>query len=268
MSGPEVVEGVAVHRDVVHLQVEGYRPLSLDLYVPVGGPRGLCVYTHGGGWLRGSRRNGPGPLSPTSDRLFVRAAQRGLAIASVDYRLTGEARFPAQMNDVDAAIGWLDGHREEYGIGEAPLVTWGVSAGGQLAALRALSSSQPAARACALWYSVTDLRTMPVIPVDDGPSREQRLLGGTVEQAPILAAKGSPVAQVHAGAPPFLILHGDQDKAVPSSQSSQLHSALLAAGATSSYEVMPGYDHMFAGMSDSTVDGLVDRTVSFLLSHV
>ena len=61
-------DGVAIHRDVVHRQVEGYRPLALDLYVPTGPVRAVCVYTHGGGWLRGSRRVGPGPLSPTSSR--------------------------------------------------------------------------------------------------------------------------------------------------------------------------------------------------------
>lgn len=257
-------DGVTVHRDVVHRQVEGYRPLALDLYLPVAEPGAVCVYVHGGGWMRGSRRVGPGPLSPTSSQHFVRAASQGLAIASVDYRLSGEARFPAQRDDIDSAIEFLESSRERFGLGGAPLVTWGVSAGGQLAALRALTD--PGVRACALWYPATDLRTMPAFPVDDGPSREHRVMGGTPEELPQAYAEASPVTHVSPTAPPFLMLHGDQDQAVPSTQSSTLHDALTAAGASSTLELVAGYDHLFAGMPLDDVESLVDRTVSFLLA--
>ncbi len=71
------VDGVAIHRDVVHTRVEGYRPLALDLYLPDAGAAAVCVYAHGGGWRVGSRRNGPGPLSPTSGQWLARMAQRG-----------------------------------------------------------------------------------------------------------------------------------------------------------------------------------------------
>ncbi|MFN8156236.1 MAG: alpha/beta hydrolase [Candidatus Nanopelagicales bacterium] len=257
-------DGVTVHRDVVHRQVEGYRPLALDLYLPVGEPGAVCIYVHGGGWLRGSRRVGPGPLSPTSSQHFVRAASQGLAIASVDYRLSGEARFPAQRDDIDSAIEFLEGDRDRFGLGDAPLVTWGVSAGGQLAALRALTD--PGVRACALWYAVTDLRTMPVLPVDGGASREERVMGGTPAELPEAYAEASPITHVSPAAPPFLMLHGDQDQAVPSTQSSTLHDALTAAGSSSTFELVAGYDHLFAGMPLDDVEALVDRTVSFLLA--
>jgi acetyl esterase/lipase len=258
-------DGVTVHRDIVHRQVEGYRPLALDLYVPDGEVRALCVYTHGGGWLRGSRRVGPGPLSPASSHWFVRAAAQGLAVASVDYRLSGEARFPAQRDDVHAAFEFLAVSRDRFALGDAPLVTWGVSAGGQLAALRALTD--PQVRACALWYAVTDLRTMPVLPVDGSASREQRVMGGTADELPEAFAEASPVTHVTASAPAFLMLHGDQDSAVPLEQSETLHAALVAAGAGSTLEIVEGYDHLFAGLPEPGVAALVDRTVSFLLAQ-
>jgi acetyl esterase/lipase len=258
---------VTIRRDVVHTQVDGYRPLSLDLYLGPA-PRALCVYAHGGGWRRGSRRAGPGPLSPTSGRLFERMAAAGLAVASVDYRLSGEARFPAQQHDVAAAFAWLAQH-----VPDLPRVTFGVSAGGQLAALAALDASLDV-RACALWYPVTDLRQVPADieaaggAPDLGPqSREALLLGGTAASKPALAEAASPAAQVHAAAPPFLLLHGDADDLVPTRQSVRLYDALLAVDGQPVLESVPGYGHMFAGMPDAEVDGLVDRTASYLLEQ-
>jgi acetyl esterase/lipase len=147
-------------------------------------------------------------------------AAAGLAVASVDYRLSGEARFPAQQHDVAAAFAWLAQH-----VPDLPRVTFGVSAGGQLAALAALDASLDV-RACALWYPVTDLRQVPADieaaggAPDLGPqSREALLLGGTAASKPALAEAASPAAQVHAAAPPFLPLHGDADDLVPTRQS-------------------------------------------------
>jgi len=131
------VDGVTVHRDVVHTRVDGYRPLALDLYLPDAGATAVCVYTHGGGWRVGSRRSGPGPMSPTSSRWLERLAQQGLAVAAVDYRLSGEARFPAQSHDVAAALRWLRADTT-FGLGSLPFTAFGVSAGGLLASLAAL----------------------------------------------------------------------------------------------------------------------------------
>lgn len=261
------VDGVAVHRDVVHVQVDGYRPLALDLYVPTSGARALAVYLHGGGWRRGSRRNGPGPLTPTSGRLFVRAARQGLAVASVDYRLSGEATFPAQCHDVDAACTFLHEHGDRFGVADVPMVIWGVSAGGTLAALRALdANATPPMAAAALWYAVTDLGSMPNAagPANE-PTREGMWLGAPPATVPDIAGQASPLAQVHTGAPPFLLIHGESDDLVPTQQSRQMHDALIAAGASSTIELLPGWNHMLAGMPDAQVETHVDRTVAFLL---
>jgi acetyl esterase/lipase len=140
VSFPNGVKGIP---SVVYWTPIGYRPLTLDLYLP---PATLqrptqgfpwVVYIHGGGWEIGdSHRSGPfvdfaGVLASLS--------ARGYIVASIEYRLSGEAVFPAQIRDVKAAIRWLRSHASEYGIDPARAITWGASAGGHLASLAAVS---------------------------------------------------------------------------------------------------------------------------------
>jgi acetyl esterase/lipase len=269
---PTVPEGVSVRRDVVHTVLEGYRPLSLDLYLPDAGARAVCVYVHGGGWRMGSRRAGPGPLSGTSGRLFARMAAQGLVVAAVDYRLSGEARFPAQPDDVRAACRWL---RDDAAspVRELPMVIFGVSAGGQVAALCGLDPSLPV-QAVALWYAATDLLAMPDdieaaggTPDRGATSREALMLGASAAQDPEKARLASPVTHVRGDAPPFLLLHGDADVLVPAQQSSRLQDALQAVGASATLELVAGYSHMFTGMPDAELEALLDRTTTFLLDR-
>lgn len=263
-------DDVTVRRDVVHTRLDGYRPLSLDLYLPAG-PVAICVYTHGGGWRVGSRRVGPGPLSPTSPRLFERLAAHGLVVASVDYRLSGEAQYPAQCEDVAAAIAWLRTDTST-GANTLPLTVFGVSAGGLLAGLAALDPALDVS-AAALWYAVTDIATMredqaavggPLDP--PGQSREELFLGGMATELPQAARAASPVNQVHSAAPPFLLVHGGADDLVPTRQSVRLHEALTAAGAASTLDIVDGYGHLFAGMPDRDVEAHLDRTARFLVA--
>ena len=192
-------------------------------------------------------------------------AAQGLAVASADYRLSGEACFPAQLDDAVAACQWLlDSCPEVAGL---PLVVFGASAGGHLAALAALSGLVPV-RAAALWYPVTDLTAMPDdlgVDAADPSTREAMLLGAPAAAVPDLARSASPALQVRAGAPPFLLLHGDADRSVPFHQSERLHDALLSVAALSTLVPVEGYDHMFAGMPEAEVEALVDRTVAFLI---
>ena len=258
MTDPLVPDGVSVRRDVVHTRLEGYRPLALDLYLPDAGARAVCVYLHGGGWRVGSRRSGPGPLGPTSARWLARMAQRGLAVAAVDYRLSGEAQFPAQSDDVAAAIRWLRDDPRRGGLSAEAAVDDGLRRVGRRPA-RGARRPGPGARdlAAALWYAVTDIATMPEDqaavgrPLDPpGESREDLFLGGYAADVPERARAASPVHQVHAAAPPFLLVHGDADVSVPLRQSERLAAALDEAGGSNRLEIVPGYAHMFAGMPD------------------
>jgi acetyl esterase/lipase len=131
--------GVIGFADLTYASYTGFRPLILDLYRPASTstPHPLVIYVHGGGWQSGHTRhsgafeNWPGVLASI--------AARGYVVASVEYRLSGEAPFPAAIQDVKAAIRWLRTHATEFGIDKQRAVIWGGSAGGQLAALAGTS---------------------------------------------------------------------------------------------------------------------------------
>jgi len=137
----EFASGVVGIPDLVYAVIPGYRPLHLDLYRPgdkqVSTVHPFVVYVHGGGWQSGHTRQS-GAFSSWPDVLASLAA-RGYVVASVEYRLSAEARFPAAEQDVKAAIRWLRTHASSYGIDKSRSLIWGASAGGQLAALAATS---------------------------------------------------------------------------------------------------------------------------------
>ena len=255
--------------DLVYGEVPGYRPLELDLYLPegqsrTGGPVPVIVHVHGGGWRRGSRRH---PLPVLGADFYDRLAAQGFAVAAIDYRLSGEARFPAPLDDVRTAIGWVGEHAAGYGLDTGRVFLWGDSAGGHLALLAALTGA--AAHGVVAWFPVTDLAGLPSdvadaggIP-DPGPeSREALLLGAPASSVPGLAREASPVSHASAAAPPVLLMHGAADDLVPPAQSIRLAEALHAAGATAELELVPGATHMWNGVSDT--DGIVRRSVEFL----
>ena len=108
--------------DIRYGEVLGYRPLELDLYLPEGSEVPVVVYVHGGGWQRGSRRDPP-PLLEAD--FYDQIAAQGLAVAAVDYRLSGEARFPAPLEDVCAAVGWIRRPCRRLRAGRGPGVSVG-----------------------------------------------------------------------------------------------------------------------------------------------
>ncbi len=149
--------GISCHPDIEYAQIPGFRPLELDLYLPdpaarrprrppstrrarrrASPPVPVVVHVHGGGWLRGSRRH---PLPALGDGFYPGLAAAGLAVAAIDYRLSGEARYPAAVDDVRAAVAWVRAALPGYGITPGPVVLWGDSAGGHLALLAALTGT-------------------------------------------------------------------------------------------------------------------------------
>jgi acetyl esterase/lipase len=271
--------------DVIVAEIYGYRPLMLDLFRPGPADRAypLVIWIHGGAFLEGTNKRDGEPLG--SARIGERILAAGFALARVTYRLTGEATFPAQLHDVKAAVRWLRHHAPELGLDQSRFTVWGESAGGQLAALLALTGDDPdlagklgivqgsdAVQAGVLWYSPSDLLTMQsqtladsVFNHDAPDSPAGLLIGGPIQDHPDLARRASPVSYASADAPPLLLVHGADDRVVPAGQSVELHQRLLDVGAPAQLSVVPGADHCFGGVD---LNPLVDDAIAFLRGAV
>lgn len=264
--------GVRELRALPYAEVEGGRPLELDLWLPgadAAGPAPLALFVHGGAWRRGRRDDMgmrtrhwvPGP--------FARIAAAGLAVACLDYRLSGEAVFPAQLADLRAALRWLTLRSEELGIDTARTVVWGESAGGHLASLLALTHATPPLAGAVVWYGPSDLTVARgAFDPGDAATFEARMLGGASAADPALARAASPVAQVRADAPPFLLVHGAEDTMVACGHSEELAARLEAVGAPVRLETVPGADHGWYGLPDEQVDAIFTRSLAFAASCV
>ena len=247
-------KGVKGYRDVVYQQLPGYIPQVVDVYVPATkGPHPLVLYIHGGGWVGGHTRHS-GALADFPKVLASLAAE-GFTVASLEYRLSSEARFPAQLQDAKAALRFLGDHAAHYRIDPKRVGIWGGSAGGHLTALTALTchdtSLDPAAAkdlcasAAVTWYGVFDFKGMNATP--DGNSAGAKLLGC---DGPCTADKNalvSPVTYIDAKDPPFLLIHGTEDKVVPVEQSRLAEAAFKAAGVPVQTLYIDGVDHSFIG---------------------
>lgn len=230
-----VPEGVKAERDLDYAG-SGNRQQMLDLYLPedATGPLPLVVWIHGGGWRSGSKANCPAlPLT-----------KRGYAVASLNYRLTDEAHFPAQIEDCRAAIRWLKANAKKYQIDPDRIGVWGASAGGHLVALLGTSAdvkgwdgvgghtdqSASVKAVCDYFGPVDFLHNYNPDRATKADSPVGRLLGGPLKDKQDAARKASPLTYIARDNPPFLIVHGDQDPLVPLKQSELLLAALNKAG--------------------------------------
>ncbi|MFY9351068.1 MAG: alpha/beta hydrolase [Sphingobium sp.] len=249
--------GVRVSTDIPFSIIPGYRPITLDLYRPRDeGTKPLVIYVHGGGWMNGHTRQS-GAFSDFTAVLSELSA-RGYVVASLEYRLSREAPFPAAIDDVRAAIRFLKANAARYGIDPARVAIWGGSAGGQLAALAALdcgrgatgedksnASQSDCVQAGVGWYGVYDFATMPQSAI---PRAENAYLDCEKGQCPAdRIAAASPVAHVDAKDPPMLLIHGTDDRTVPVTQSKELAEALGAARAPVTLEIIPDVGHSWIG---------------------
>ncbi|MGW7241492.1 alpha/beta hydrolase fold domain-containing protein [Streptomyces sp. NPDC054804] len=155
--------GVRLLRAAVYDMPEGSRPLEMDLWLPaeVTEPVPVVVFVHGGAWRTGLRDDLGPRFRGWAPSPFARLVRAGFAVASPDYRLSGEVTHPGQLHDLHTALTWLHTRSADLGVDSTRTVLWGESAGGHLAALAALTAGDRVerlvVRGCATWYAPTDL---------------------------------------------------------------------------------------------------------------
>ena len=250
---PELGAAERKLRDLEYARA-GETRLKLDLYLPAEakGPLPLVVWIHGGSYRAGSK-NVHSPAQPM--------VGMGYAVASIDYRLSQIAKFPAQIHDCKAAIRWLRANASRHGLDSNRFGVWGSSAGGHLAAL--VGTTGPGhdlegdlgqtgvsseVQAVCDWFGPTDflaIRTSGKFRHENALSVVAELLGGPLESKRELAATATPLRYASAKTPPFLIMHGDQDQTVPFQQSALLADGLKKLGVEVTLISVPGAGHGF-----------------------
>jgi acetyl esterase/lipase len=269
---PGAPAGAKLYRDLAYVP-GGHARQKLDLYLPEHPAGPLLVYIHGGGWSGGSKDHPPG----------LGVLGMGFSLASVEYRFSQDAIFPAQIEDCKAAIRWLRAHSADYGYDPKRIAAWGDSAGGHLTALLAVTGQirdfdvganldQSSAVQCAVdWYGPTDFAAYdpalptPMVQRENPQSVLAQLFGGPISQKLDLARRGSPVTWVTKDAAPILIMQGTKDPLVPEDQSHRLADKLKAAGADVTLDIIEGAGH--GGPQFSTPEKL-KMIADFLVKHL
>jgi len=229
----------------------------LDIYLPAGATPGtpLVVWIHGGAWMLNDKYADMGYMRNTIQGIL----SRGYALASIDYRYSTEAVFPAQIQDCNQALEFLYQHAGQYKLDRDRMAVIGFSAGGHLASLIGLSNNNgvkdffPPSGAthfklrCVLdFYGPSDLVMLagnPDTTISNARNPVTILLGALPVDRPDLAKRASPVTYIDKGDPPFLIVQGEKDESVPNTQSRILHSWLTLAGVPNDLIVVPDAPH-------------------------
>ena len=256
---PSLPRGATAYRDLAYVS-NGHALQKLDLYLPKADSKvPVILFVHGGGFSRGDKNTqDPGPF--LSD---------GYAFASINYRLSGDAIFPAQIEDCKAAIRWLRAHAATYKLDPDRIGAWGTSAGGHLVAMLGTTGDtrmfdvgenldfSSSVQAVADWFGPTDFLQMDAHRLPDGMSHdgagspESRLIGGPIQRNKEKVARANPITYITPVDPPFLIAHGDQDRLVPIHQSQLLEAALKAAGVPVTFITVKGAGH---GLRNAAAD--------------
>jgi acetyl esterase/lipase len=239
---------------------------KLDIYLPAegSGPFPVIISIHGGAFMGGDKRDSQ--LMPMLEGL-----QRGYAVVGINYRMSGEAKFPVLVQDVKASIRWIRTNASAYLFDPHRIASWGSSAGGYLSLMTGVSTGVPDlddlslgnadqpshVQAVVDWFGPTDFLKMDeqlaeagMAPPPDqahsgANSPESLLMGRRITEIPDLVHVANPETYIHPSAPPFFIQHGDRDDIVPYQQSVHMAAKLAAVLAPEkvTLELLPGARH-------------------------
>lgn len=244
-----------MEQDVVYKTIDN-KTLSMDIYhskhsntqLTQGQP--LAIWIHGGAWKRGDKSDFPAKNIQLAQALL----KQGYVLASINYRLSHEATFPAPLEDCEAALQFLYQNAEKYHIDPTRIVIMGRSAGGHLATLTAtknayvIDNEKVRINAVVSFFGVYDLSTLQAQKgtrnsgqADKTP--EALLLGGSPKDLISQAKAASPMTFISDNTPPTLLLHGDKDSNVPVQQSIDFNQALLNKNVPTELIIVPNARH-------------------------
>lgn len=252
----ETLAKLEAHTNLTYARY-GDRELQLDLYRPkeASQPLPAIVCIHGGGWFQGNR---------ASMRNLAQAlAARGFVAVTISYRLSGEQKFPAQIEDCKAAVRWLRANAKKFGIDVKAIGVTGLSAGGHLAALLATSggvkelegdggnaSESSAVQACVAMGAQSDLETDRIRTLSKAPENPhyRPFLGGSLDAIPKTYALASPRHHLDKSDPPLLFMAGEHDD--PSTHADDMRQDMEKLGIPTGFKVVPNAPHAFLGRQD------------------
>lgn len=271
-------KGTVVQSDILYA-ADTLKQHKLDLYIPehTGKTLPLLIWIHGGGWRSGNKYSDMDYMKSTLKAIL----EHGYAVASIDYRYSTTAVFPAQIQDCNRAVDYLYRNSGKYLLDKKRIAVIGFSAGGHLASLMATSNNsnidafyfnkkRPGfkIRAAIDFFGPADfIARISSLKLDEGiqMSTSTALLGAQPVNRPDLAKFASPTTYVDKADPPFLIFHGDKDQTVPIVLSKLLDSYLKLANVQSEFVVVPGAQHggvLFAS------EEIKDKILIFLNTHL
>ena len=274
-GSPQAPDGMTVHRDLAYV-ANGHARQNLDLYLPSDGQNlPLIIWVHGGAFRMGSKEG------LEFDSVPLEYLALGYAVASINYRLSQHALFPAQIEDCKAAVRWLRAHAEQFMLDTNRFGVWGPSAGGYLAAMLGTTGAvttfevgghlnlSSCVQAVVDYFGPTDFLQMDDQRLPDGmlhnppDSPESQLVGGAIQDHKQRVTQANPITYVTNDASPFLIVHGDCDPLVPYQQSVLLEAALRQAGVPVTFYPVVG-----AGHGRFTDPRVPELTQAFFAQHL
>ncbi len=277
-QAPPIPPSVEAKLNLAYAATENPRQ-RLDLFLPKNRESGkklpVLVFVHGGAWQAGGKEDGRGQVMR-----FV--AEGKCAGVSIGYRLSQEAKWPAQIHDCKAAIRWIKSHADEHRLDGERIVVWGASAGGHLVAVLGASAGvdemdgkigphtdkDTKVAGVIDFFGPTDVSKMNAqrlpgtMDHDTANAPEAKLLGGPVQTIPDKVKSANPLTYVDKSDPPFLMVHGDKDPLVPHGQSGILEAELKKAGVVNELYTVKGGGH--GGFRDPAVPRKVE---AFLLKQ-